>query len=326
MRNALFRIFTILYPFLLMALETNSTCLEKNDLPDGVYAAVLTPMHADLMCNYEKLTSHCFDLVEQGCVGVALFGTTGEGASFSVKERLEALQYLIAEKFDPKRIILANGSSGIQDTIELGRESVRLGCAAFLVSPPSFYKNVSEEGVLLFYREVIQKIANPNLRLILYHIPQLSGIPISLHIIEKLRQEFPEIVMGIKESEENLPFTKNILESFPGFRVFVGKESQIIESVHLGGSGAICGIANLYPDLMCSLYKQGKKANAPNPQAIEDIFRALKGLPFIAAAKALMEQRQGKSWSVVRPPLIPLTQIQRESFIAALQDYGLESK
>lgn len=306
-----------------MALHEN-VLSRKPDLQKGVYAAVLTPMHADLTCNHRKLAAHCFAMIEQGCTGITLFGTTGEGPSFSLTERVEALNRLIHAGFDPKKIILANGSSGIWDTVELGREALKQGCAAVLVAPPSFYKNVTERGVLTFYREIIQKIEDPNLRILLYHIPQLSGVPISLGIIEALRKEFPEIVIGIKESEGNLSFTQKIVEDFPDFKVFVGKERQIIESVHRGGSGTICGIANLYPELICSLYHQGKQANSPNPPNIDAVFKALNGIPFIPAAKVLMKRREGDIWHSVRPPLVPLDTIQSELFISALREYGLE--
>lgn len=297
---------------------------QKNDLEEGLYAAVLTPMHPDFSCNHQKLASHCFALIKRGCKGIALFGTTGEGPSFTQAERIEALQKLISEGFDPKKIILANGSSCINDTAELGREVLKQGCGALLMAPPSFYKNISDEGVLAFYRETIHKIANPNLRIILYHIPQLSGVPISLKVIEELCKEFPKIVIGIKESEGNLLFTKMILETFPHFKVFVGNEKHLIEAVHLGGAGAICGMANLFPELIYSLYLQGKEAHGSNPESLEAVFKALKGHPFIPAAKALMEKREGKVWHALRPPLLPLDPIQRELVCSVLDKHGLE--
>ncbi len=300
--------------------------LETDDLGSGVYAAALTPMRADFSPDYQKLASHVRSLLERGCKGVALFGTTGEGPSFSSLERIDLLQKLIEEGIDPKKILVANGSSNIRDTAQLGKEALKHGCAAFLVVPPSFYKNISDEGVLAFYREVIEKIARPNLRLILYHIPQYSGVPISLEVIAQLRKEFPKIVIGIKESAGDLSFTKAILKKFPGFKVFVGKEKQIIETVHLGGAGAICGLANVYPEQICSLYDQGKRANSPNPLAIDMLFNALQGIPFIAAAKAIMENREGKIWQTLRPPLMLLTAAQKKRLIAALYEAGLEEK
>lgn len=282
------------------------------DLTDGIYAAVLTPMRSDLSCDYKKLSEHCFSLLERGCTGVALLGTTGEGSSFSLAERIEILQQVVSAGLDPQKIIVANGSSNLVDTVEFGKEVVRHGCAAFLIAPPSFYKNIDDAGVLAFYREIIQRIGDPNLRVILYHIPQYSGVPISLDVIKTLRSEFPSIVIGIKESEKNLPFTKTLIKEFPGFKVFVANEKQIIEAVHLGAAGSICGIANLYPELVCSLYAQGKKRMSPNPEALEAIFNAIKGISFFGAAKAIMEKREGESWRALRPPLIPLSVEQRE--------------
>jgi 4-hydroxy-tetrahydrodipicolinate synthase len=297
---------------------------EKQALSDGVYVAVLTPMRSDLSVDHKQLALHCFDLIERGCTGIALFGTTGEGPSFSLSERIEALDTLIAAGLDPRKVIVGNGSSGIADTVALGEAALKQGCAAMLVSPPSFYKNVTDEGVIAFYREIIQRIKNPNLRVILYHIPQFSGVPISLQIIETLLSEFPEIVIGIKESEGNLSLTRTILEKFSHFQLFVGNEKQIIESVHLGGAGTICGIANLYPELICSLYEQGRKANGPNPSSIETVFRALQGVAFIPAAKALMQKRQGAVWQFIRPPFIPLDAVQSQLFVSLLQEDGLE--
>jgi 4-hydroxy-tetrahydrodipicolinate synthase len=289
------------------------------NLDEGIYAAALTPMRADLSCDHKKLAEHCFSLVEQGCKGIALFGTTGEGASFSVSERTHALEKLIQAGFDHKKLIVANGSSCIPDTIKLGEAALRLGCAALLISPPSFYKNVKEEGVIAFYRTIIQKLKSPSLSLLLYHIPQLTGVPISLKVIEILRDEFPEIVVGIKESEGNLALSKAILKNFPGFKLYVGNEAQIIETVQLGGAGSICGIANLFPKLIVSLFTQGKKALHANPESLDAIFKALETIPFIPAAKAVMEKREGDSWHTLRAPLTPLNDQQREQFFSALQ-------
>lgn len=296
---------------------------ETRELVDGVYVAALTPMRSDFSWDHQKLAAHCFALLEQGCRGIVLFGTTGEGPSFSTAERIDILQKLLAEGFDPKKLIVANGSSNIPDTVELGREALKFRCAALLIAPPSFYKNVDDAGVLAFYREIIQKIAAPNLPVILYHIPQYSSVAISLHVIENLCKEFPSIVIGMKESEGNLSFTKEILKEFPRFKVFVGNERHIVESVHLGGAGTICGIANLYPKMICSLYSQGKLGDFSSLAPIESVFNALKGMPFIGAAKSLMERREGESWQIVRPPLVPLNAMQKDLFFNALLEAKL---
>ncbi|MBY0529882.1 MAG: dihydrodipicolinate synthase family protein [Rhabdochlamydiaceae bacterium] len=290
-------------------------------LNDGVYAASLTPLNADLSCNYEELFSHCLDLIQRGCSGIVLGGTTGEGPSFSTHERIEMLEKIIQAGIPPQHILLANGASNISETVELCQAALKWDLPALLICPPSFYKNVSHEAVIAYYREIIQKVADSRLRVLLYHIPQFSGVPITLPIIQALTAEFPEIVIGIKESEGNFELTKDILKGFPGFKVFVGHEKQILEAVHLGGSGSICGIANLYPELIVSLYEMGKQEIRPeNPQELNVFFEAMKGLPFISAFKAVMENRKGDIWHRLRPPLMPLTEEQRASFIATLEE------
>ncbi len=267
-------------------------------LHEGIYAAALTPMHPDLSCNHDLLASHCLDLIKRGCQGVALFGTTGEGPSFSLRERIEALKKVIAKGLDPKKIILGNGSSSIPDTVDLAKAALELGCRDLLIAPPSFYKKITDKGLAAYYRTVVQKINHPELRVLLYHIPQYSGVPITLPVIRTLLKEFPSTIIGLKESEGNLSFTKEIIKEFAGFQLFVGSENQIIEAVGLGASGSICGIANLYPELIVSLFHQGKKGMSPNPPEFEMIYHTIKQRPFIPAAKAML------NWHTVRPPLL----------------------
>lgn len=268
-------------------------------LSKGIYAAALTPMDSTYRCNSKRLARHCQDLIDRGCQGIALFGTTGEGPSFSAAEKIEILKEVIEFGLDPQKIIFANGAASFPDTIALAKAAHL--CKAMLICPPSFYKNVSEEGVIEYYRTILRHIGQ--MQILLYHIPQYSGVSISLHIIKTLQNEFPKSVIGLKESEGNLPFTKEILKTFPGFQVFVAKEPQIIEAMHAGASGSICGLANLYPEMIASLYSHP----GPNPKELEKIVADFKNRSFIPMAKALIEQKTGESWKIVRPPLVPLT-------------------
>lgn len=270
-------------------------------IENGVYVAVLTPLHSDLRCNNELLTEHCLQLIERGCKGVVLFGTTGEGPSFSVEERKCTLKKVISNGLDPKKIIVGNGSSCLQDTVDLALTALENDCLACLIAPPSFFKNVTDEGVISFYREVIQRISDPRLQVILYHIPQYSGVPISINIVKTLCAEFPNIIVGIKESEGNLSFIKEVLKTVPQFKVFVGKEKQIPLAVGYGASGTICGMANLWPELICSVYEKG------NISKLEQISSILENRPFISSCKALLSNSKNPNWNLVRPPLIPLS-------------------
>jgi 4-hydroxy-tetrahydrodipicolinate synthase len=270
-------------------------------IENGVYAAALTPLRSDLRCDDNLLTKHCLQLMERGCKGVVLFGTTGEGPSFSVQEKKSTLKQVISNGLDPKKMIVANGASSLQDTVDLGLAALENDCFAYLVAPPCFFTNVTEAGVLSFYREVIQRISDPRLQVILYHIPQYTGVPLSINIVKTLCTEFPNIVVGLKESEGNLSFVKEILETVPHCQVFVGKEEQIPLAVSYGASGTICGIANVWPELICSVYQTG------NISGLKQVLSLFKNRSFISSCKALLSDSKNSSWNLVRPPLIPLS-------------------
>lgn len=293
--------------------------MEKNNLSEGVYAATLTPLHSDLSCDHEALSEHCSDLIEKGCQGIVLLGTTGEGPSFSVKESNEIVDRLVSSGFDPKKIVLANGSNNLPHSIKIAFTSLEHDCAAFLISPPCFFKNVPEDGVIAFYREIILKVAHPNLRIVLYHIPQYSGVPITLKIVKTLLAEFPETVIGLKDSEGNLALIKSIIDQFPDFKIFIGKEAQLIAGVNMGAAGAMSGLANLCPRFICSLFAQGKEEMAPNPLELEQFFQAIKEQNFISAFKTILEDKKGQNWGRLRPPLIPLGEITKGTIMKFYQ-------
>jgi 4-hydroxy-tetrahydrodipicolinate synthase len=285
---------------------------------NGIYAATLTPLHANGSCDYDACADHCKELIAQGCSGIVLFGTTGEGPSFTVGERQEGIQAMIERGVDSKKIIVSVGCPSIEDTIALTRSALTAKCAAVLMMPPFFFKNVSDAGIISFYRKVIQKVNNPDLKIFLYHIPQYSGVRISLDVIQALHTEFPSTVIGVKESEGNFELVQTVLDKFPHFQLLVGKESMIAEAVSLGATGAISGLANICPQLICSLYNGNERQSE-----IEALMRILKGYPFIPATKSIMEQKKGASWSLMRPPLAPLTSEQKLHFIEEFQKLGV---
>ena len=269
----------------------------------GVYAAVLTPLDANLDCDIEELVNYCKELIERGCKGVLLFGTTGEGPSFSVLEKCKAIEAVIRGGIDPSKIIVGNGSANVEDTAELGFKITEMGCAGYLIAPPCFFAPVEEEGVFRFYEQAIRKISHPGLRVLLYHIPQYTKVPLSAPLIHRLCTMFRGVVIGIKESEGNLSLIKEVLKTDPLCKVFVGRES-FVEKIHsLGAVGAICGIANVCPEVLISLYRQ--TATEEDRLLFLKTVEEFHGKPFIAYAKGLLAKERGGGWSRVRPPLVP---------------------
>lgn len=264
----------------------------------GIYAAALTPIDANFQCNADALADHCLELLSRGCKGVVLFGTTGEGCSFSIQEKKRVIEHVISKGLNPQKILIANGSACLQDTIELSKFALQHKCLASLIVPPSFFKHLSQEGILAFYREALRPF--PQQPVILYHIPQFSGVPLTLNIVKILCREFPNII-GLKESEGNMAFTKALLENIPTCQVFVGMERQIPEAVSYGASGAICGMANVWPEVICKAYETGDASE------VEKLSEPLKALPFIPYFKRLLAAQKGAHWQRVVPPLSPLT-------------------
>lgn len=298
--------------------------MTQNSLFSGVFAASLTPIDNELRCNCKELASHSQDLINRGCQGVVLFGTTGEGPSFSVDERLDALKKVIELGVDPQKLIFGISCSSIPDAVKLAKAACDKNCLAVLMAPPFFYKKFEEVGIVAFYREVIQKTDHPHLKIVLYHLPQYTGVPITLKIIESLYTEFPNQVVGIKESEGNLAFTKEILSTFPNFNVLVGNESQISQAVIFGAIGAISGIANALPELICSFYQYGKDQNkTDNNKSIQNILTVLKSYPIFPAIKALVRmQKDSSSWQRMRPPLMSLNEEQAHSLFLRIASFA----
>jgi 4-hydroxy-tetrahydrodipicolinate synthase len=201
----------------------------------------------------------------------------------SVAEKKEILEAMLFMGIDPQKIILANGSGCIPDTVSCMQMASQHNLLACLAAPPCYYKNVRDEGVISFYREVCKRAKHP---LLLYHIPQYTGVSLSPEIVKTLLKEFPDVVIGIKESEGNLELTKALA---PFCQVFVGKEVQLHEAMRYGAAGGIFGLANLWPEIIA----------AGTQKEIEEKSHLFEHRPFIAASKKML-------WPdacFVRPPL-----------------------
>jgi 4-hydroxy-tetrahydrodipicolinate synthase len=288
---------------------------------NGVYTAVLSPLQSDGRCDVPELAKHCQDLIHQGCKGIVLFGTSGEGPSFTLEERKSALKELINHGVSARNIILCAMCSAIEETISLTKSVLECKCAGVLILPPFFYKNLRDEEIIGFYREVIKRVDHhPDLKILLYHIPQFSGVAMNLNIIKALYQEFPQTVIGIKESEGNRSFTESILDNVPGFKVFVANESLLQVCIAKGAVGGISGLANIWAPLLCEIYEnanQPSKQKKHRDEAIEAALAIIRSYPLIPALKALLANKKGDKWESLRHPLLPLHLEEKEQLIQA---------
>ncbi len=260
-----------------------------------------------------------------GVDGIALFGTTGEGQSFSVAERLAGLDALLAAGIDPARILAGTGCAALPETIALTRHAVACGCAGALVLPPFFFKDIDNGGLYASYARVIDEVADARLRLFLYHIPQVSGVPIADAVIARLAHAYPTLIAGVKDSECNLEHSLRLLAAFPKLSIFVGFEPHVPAALAAGGAGTICGVANLYPRLIRRLYDRARDPSHREDLAqVERFIAVLDAYPLFPAFKALQAELTGDAaWNALRPPLVPLDAPVREAWLAAVAACGM---
>ena len=291
----------------------------------GVWCAVLTPFDAAGLPDSARLARHVRRILAAGVDGIALFGTTGEGQSLSLKERREGLDALLAAGIAPSRIVAATGCASLPETIALTRHAVESNCAGALVLPPFFFKAVTDEGVFASYARLIDGVGDARLPLYLYHIPQVSGVAISSSVIERLAIDYPGVLMGVKDSECNLDHTRRLLSRFGDLAIFVGFEPHLPAALAAGGAGTICGVANLFPRSMRRLYDKALASNQDDDlKRVESFIAALERYPLFAAFKALQAELTGDSgWAALRPPLVALDTAARRAWLADVAASGV---
>jgi 4-hydroxy-tetrahydrodipicolinate synthase len=287
----------------------------------GVIAPVLTPFTADLSPDAAKLVRLCRWLLERD-TGLAPFGTTSEANSLSVREKQQLLDALVDAGLPRERMLPGTGCCSLTDTVELTRHAVRHGCAGVLMLPPFYYKGVSDDGLYASYSEVIQRVGDSRLRIYLYHIPQVSQVPLSHALIDRLLDAYPGSVAGIKDSSGDVESVRGLLSRFAprGFAVFPGSETLLLTAMRGGAAGCISAQANINSAAIGALYRGWQAADAEARQTALNTLRAtIQKFPVIPALKATIAHFSGdQQWSIVRPPLVALDTAQRAALIAAL--------
>ena len=165
----------------------------------GLIAPVLTPFNDDMSLASDLFIAHSkWLLSEGGCSGLAPFGTTGEALSVGIDERIDMLEALIKSGIDPAVMIPGTGLTNLPDTARLTRHAVDQGCLGAMILPPFYYKGVSDDGLYNYYKDLIRMVDHPELRIYLYHIPQVANVGLSIELVKRLYADFPEVV-GIKD-------------------------------------------------------------------------------------------------------------------------------
>jgi 4-hydroxy-tetrahydrodipicolinate synthase len=283
----------------------------------GALAPVVTPFKADLAPDADKLIAQCRRLLGEDC-GLAVFGTNSEGNSLSVEEKIALLDRLVEAGLPPQRMMPGTGHCAIPDTVRLTRHAVGLGCGGVLMLPPFYYKGVSDEGLYRAFSEVIERVGDDRLRVYLYHIPPVAQVGISLDLIARLIDAYPGIVAGIKDSSGDWENTRAMLERFPGWGIFCGNETRLVDAMQLGARGTISATCNVNAAKIAELCRDWQAGDGARKQEQANRVRGVVAkYPMIPALKALVGRVFDDSeWGRMRPPLTELTADQRQALFA----------
>ncbi len=264
----------------------------------GISTALLTPFGADGSIDLDRLVQHAVDVIRRGVVGVTLFGTTGEGASIGMGERAAVLSRF-CDAVSPDQVVLGVAASSVQDATDQMRQGLAVGIRTFLTPPPFYFSPVGDEGLFDWHASLFEN-APTEAQVILYNIPQVTGVGLSPGLTARLSAHFPDRILAIKDSSGNWETAQALLAEGPP--VLIGDERLIHKAVPLGCAGSITGIANLHPERMCELFAGGVE-----DKALSRLVDRIVSGPVNPSLKVLLAQaRQDPVWENLRPPLSPL--------------------
>ena len=277
----------------------------------GLISPVLTPFNDDLSVATDLYVDFAKQLLATGgCAGLAPFGTTGEALSVSIRERMKSLDALVAAGIDPKLMMPGTGLTNLEDTATLTRHAAEHGCYGAMTLPAFYFKGVSDDGLFDYYSRLIDMVNHDDLRIFLYHIPQVSGVGLSIDLVRRLHEAYPEIIVGIKDSSGDWDNTAALLD-IKTLITYPGAELPVIEAIKLGAPGCISATANLNGN---GIAKVIDLCHAGDFDQAEDVHKTVKEIRYlfqdyapIPAQKALLARGTGDSrWNNLRPPMMAM--------------------
>ena len=290
----------------------------------GTYCASLTPFNADYSINKILLLEHCNNILSQQIDGIAIFGTTGEANSLSIEEKLDAISFLIENNIEPRKLLPGTGLNSIKDTVLFTKAVAKMNVRGVLVLPPFYYKNVTNDGLINYYTKVVEDVGETKLHYLLYHFPQMSCVGIDLHVIEKLLSIYPNNIVGIKDSGDDIDNMLKIIKSFKDFAVFSGSDTHAHKIVKNGGAGAITAVSNISGQLLSFIINNSKRySSIANFTELQNLQEEIRSNVFnhqpISVLKAFMSTKYNNpEWNRLLPPLTTLLEPSNNSTIISL--------
>jgi 4-hydroxy-tetrahydrodipicolinate synthase len=284
----------------------------------GIFAATMSVLNSDLSLNIEKTIEHAEKLIDQGCHGTAIFGSTGQSQLISISEKIDLLNKLSTSKYKDKHLI-GTGLNSLGETINFMKIASSLNFNKFLIMPPAYYKYGDAE-VIEFYTKIVQ--SNSECKIILYNFEKLCGYKFSIDCVKELVKKFPNQIVGLKDSSYNL-FENLKLENFS---IFPGSELKLLKGLELGCSGIITATCNVTAKISRKVYDDfhsGKKQSVN--QKLCDVRSAFDKYNLISGLHTFYSQ-DNEIYKNILPPLNLLNKIDEKELLDTLKELNFTNK
>jgi len=277
----------------------------------GVYAASMSIFNENLSLDVNSSISHAEKLIMDGCTGIVIFGSTGQAQLISLFEKKQLIEKLNSSKFK-NQFIIGTGENSLNQNVEIMKHSIKNHINRFLIMPPAYYK-YEDDAAYSFFATLIERV--PECEIILYNFEKLSGYKFSIKVIEKLVNDFPKQIVGVKDSTYNLYESLKI----PNFLIFPGSETKLLKGLKLGCHGIISAVCNVTASLSSKVYDDfvNKKEQTFNIKlcAIREIFDKYN---LISGLHSFMSTENEK-YKRVLPPLSLLSEEKKKELIFNLK-------
>ncbi len=275
----------------------------------GLFVAAVTPFDERGQFQREWQAAHFQWLQEQGVDGVLVAGTNGEGPSLSAPERRAVIDSAMANR-GSMQLIAGTGTPSLTETIALSRYALEAGADAVLVLPPFYFRDAPEAGLIRYYQRVCDALDG---RMLFYHIPRVSGVPVTHGLIEAVRASHSQQCYGIKDTGGDAGQTGELVQAFPDWCVLGGSDHLMLANLQAGVRGQISGLANAFPEFFAGLlhaFRAGE-GTAPWQARIDALKNVWNRYPNQSALKAVVSERVQLAPSFVKPPLLDMDDEQR---------------
>jgi len=280
----------------------------------GVIAAIATPIDETGAPDLKRAVNLARYLLDNGCDGLNVRGTTGEATSFSVDERKGVMGAYKENGLPMHRLMVGTGAASVTDAVALTRHAAELGFGGALVLPPFYYKGVPDDGLVAYIESLVKATEQRPIPIYLYHFPAMSGLPWHVALIRRLLDSFSSRIVGLKDSSGDMAYARSAAAISKSFAVFPSTEACLLEARRGDFAGCISATANLNADLCARAWSQGDTTALDAAVTIRKLF---DGKALVPGVKALLAHIHGEpSLSRVRPPLAPFSAAVRASVIA----------